>query len=105
MGNRRRWSAGGCKCLPSFLSTPALGSPSSCWLTPALVHPLCSFEHSLGVARLGYKQAMHLWNLQRSELGMDKSDVLVVELAGGWGRGLLGPDIRRVYGVGNGQER
>lgn len=41
------------------------------------------FEHSLGTAHLAFEVADKIWNSQRAELGMERSDVKVVELAGG----------------------
>ena len=40
------------------------------------------FEHSLGTAHLAFEVADKIWNSQRAELDMDRSDVKVVELAG-----------------------
>ncbi|KAL4422624.1 hypothetical protein ABPG75_008821 [Micractinium tetrahymenae] len=40
------------------------------------------FEHSLGVAHLAQKFAVHLWNLQRGELDIERRDLRLVELAG-----------------------
>ena len=40
------------------------------------------FEHSLGTAHLAFKAADKIWNSQRAELDMDRTDVKVVELAG-----------------------
>ncbi|PRW20466.1 lysine--tRNA ligase isoform X2 isoform A [Chlorella sorokiniana] len=40
------------------------------------------FEHSLGVAHLGYKFASHLWQTQRGELEIERRDLRLVELAG-----------------------
>lgn len=40
------------------------------------------FEHSLGVAHLAQKFAVHLWNLQRGELEIERRDLRLVELAG-----------------------
>lgn len=42
------------------------------------------FEHSLGTAHLAFEVADKIWNSQRAELGMERSDVKVVELAGQW---------------------
>ena len=40
------------------------------------------FEHSLGTSHLAFEVADKIWNSQRAELGMERSDVKVVELAG-----------------------
>ncbi|DBA81314.1 TPA: hypothetical protein ACH3X2_006924 [Trebouxia sp. C0005] len=40
------------------------------------------FEHSLGVAHLAFEVADKIWNSQRAELDMDRTDIKVVELAG-----------------------
>lgn len=40
------------------------------------------FEHSLGTAHLAFEVADKIWNSQRAELGMERSDVKIVELAG-----------------------
>ena len=40
------------------------------------------FEHSLGTAYLAFEVADKIWNSQRAELGMERGDVKVVELAG-----------------------
>ena len=40
------------------------------------------FEHSLGVAFKAYEVADRIWNTQREELGMDRADCKIVEVAG-----------------------
>lgn len=40
------------------------------------------FEHSLGTAYLAFEVADKIWHSQRAELGMERGDVKVVELAG-----------------------
>ncbi len=54
------------------------GMPAPPAAPPCLQASHNRFEHSLGVAHLAQKFAVHLWNLQRGELDIERRDLRLV---------------------------